>query len=142
MKYRPGFPERFGAIEHGRSHCGDFFGWYNTEHRHGGLGLLTPHDVHHGLAGARLKARDGRLRCCPAGAVPRRRAGGGCGAERGLDQQAEAGFTDRGGASVISAAGCLIHVDRFRGRILGMPSDEFLDASEVIRARVEQAFRS
>ena len=30
---------------------------YNTEHRHGGLGLLTPHDVHYGLAGQRLAAR-------------------------------------------------------------------------------------
>jgi putative transposase len=57
MKYRPGFPERFGAIEDGRAHCVDFFGWYNNEHHHGGLGLLTPHDVHHGLAGARLEAR-------------------------------------------------------------------------------------
>jgi putative transposase len=58
MKYRPDFPDRFGAIEHGRAHCRDFFGWYNDEHRHGGLGLLTPHDVHHGLGGARLAARD------------------------------------------------------------------------------------
>ncbi len=58
MKYRPDFPERFGAIEDGRAHCADFFGWYNNEHRHGGLGLLTPHDVHHDLAGARLEARD------------------------------------------------------------------------------------
>jgi putative transposase len=58
MKYRPDFPDRFGCIEHGRAHCGDFFPWYNNEHRHGGLGLLTPHDVHHGLAGARLEARD------------------------------------------------------------------------------------
>jgi putative transposase len=58
MKYRPDFPERFGAIEDGRAHCGDFFGWYNNEHRHGGLGLLTPHDVHHGLGGTRLAARD------------------------------------------------------------------------------------
>jgi putative transposase len=58
MKYRPDFPDRFGSIEHGRSHCGDFFTWYNNEHRHGGLGLLTPHDVHHGLATARLDARD------------------------------------------------------------------------------------
>ena len=57
MKYRPDFPERFGAIEDGRAYCVDFFGWYNNEHRHGGLGLLTPHDVHHGLAGARLEAR-------------------------------------------------------------------------------------
>jgi hypothetical protein len=30
---------------------------YNTEHRHGGLGLLTPHDVHYGLAEQRLAAR-------------------------------------------------------------------------------------
>jgi putative transposase len=58
MKYRPDFPDRFGAIEHGRAHCRDFFGWYNDEHRHGGLGLLTPHDVHHGLGGDRLAARD------------------------------------------------------------------------------------
>jgi putative transposase len=57
MKYRPDFPERFGSIEHGRSHCRDFFPWYNTVHRHGGLGLLTPHDVHYGLAAARLEAR-------------------------------------------------------------------------------------
>ena len=57
MKYRPDFPERFGSIEHGRAHCGDFFAWYNDEHRHGGLGLLTPHDVHHGHAAARLEAR-------------------------------------------------------------------------------------
>ncbi len=58
MKYRPDFPERFGAIEDGRAHCTDFFSWYNNEHRHGGLGLLTPHDVHHGLGGARLEARN------------------------------------------------------------------------------------
>ncbi len=56
MKYRPDFPERFGAIEDGRAHCADFFGWYNTEHRHGGLGLVTPHDIHHGFAAARLEA--------------------------------------------------------------------------------------
>jgi putative transposase len=61
MKYRPDFPDRFGCIEHGRAHCGDFFPWYNNEHRHGGLGLLTPHDVHYGLAAARLQARDAVL---------------------------------------------------------------------------------
>ena len=50
MKYRPDFPERFGSIEHARMHCVDFFRWYNDEHRHSGLGMLTPHDVHYGLA--------------------------------------------------------------------------------------------
>jgi putative transposase len=61
MKYRPDFPDRFGSIEHGRAHCRDFFGWYNNEHRHGGIGQLTPHDVHHGLASARLETRNAVL---------------------------------------------------------------------------------
>src|SRR5256712_13776555 len=39
LKYRPGFPERFGSAEHSRAHCGHFFSWYNREHRHSGLGL-------------------------------------------------------------------------------------------------------
>ena len=57
MKYRPGFPERFGSIEHARQHSQDFFPWYNTERHHVGLGLFTPHDVHHGLAEAKRKQR-------------------------------------------------------------------------------------
>jgi len=57
LKYRPGFPDRFGSLEHGRSFCGDFFPWYNTEHHHVGLGLFTPHDVHYGLAEAKREKR-------------------------------------------------------------------------------------
>ena len=57
MKYRPEFPDRFGSIEHGRSFCGDFFPWYNTEHHHVGLGLFTPHDVHYGLAAVKREQR-------------------------------------------------------------------------------------
>jgi len=57
LKYRPDFPDRFGSLEHGRSHCGDFFPWYNTEHHHVGLGLFTPHDVHYGLAEAKREQR-------------------------------------------------------------------------------------
>ena len=57
LKYRPDFPERFGSIEHARAHATDFFPWYNTEHRHSGLGLHTPHDVHFGLATAKRDAR-------------------------------------------------------------------------------------
>src|SRR6266480_4767860 len=41
LKYRPDFPERFGSIQHARGHCRAFFEWYNREHRHGGIGLLT-----------------------------------------------------------------------------------------------------
>jgi len=50
LKYRPDFPERFGSIEDSRSFCQDFFPWYNKEHRHTGIGLLTPEAMHYGLA--------------------------------------------------------------------------------------------
>jgi putative transposase len=52
LKYRPGFPARFTSIEAARAHCQDFFPWYNSEHRHGGLGLHTAADVHYGRAAA------------------------------------------------------------------------------------------
>jgi putative transposase len=57
LKYQPDFPERFDSREHSRVHCVDFFDWYNNRHHHSGLGLLTPHDVHHGLAKERLAQR-------------------------------------------------------------------------------------
>jgi putative transposase len=57
LKYRPAFPTRFGSIQDARAHCHVFFPWYNTEHRHSSLGLLTPADVHHGLADRRVAAR-------------------------------------------------------------------------------------
>ncbi|MBA3235353.1 MAG: IS3 family transposase [Chloroflexi bacterium] len=50
LKYRPGFPDRFGSIEDARVFCQGFFPWYNTEHRHSGIGLMTPAIVHAGLA--------------------------------------------------------------------------------------------
>jgi putative transposase len=48
LKYRPDFPQRFESIEHARVHCQAFFHWYNTEHRHSGIGLMTPQTVHYG----------------------------------------------------------------------------------------------
>lgn len=50
MKYRPEFPDRFDSIEHARSFCREFIDWYNTVHRHSGIGFLTPAVVHHGRA--------------------------------------------------------------------------------------------
>jgi len=57
LKYRPDFPDRFGSIQHARAHCGDFFSWYNHEHHHSALGLLTPASVHYGLAEGVLARR-------------------------------------------------------------------------------------
>jgi putative transposase len=50
FKYRPEFPDRFGSFEDARAHCGRFFTWYNDEHRHSGIGLHTPANVHYGRA--------------------------------------------------------------------------------------------
>jgi putative transposase len=59
LKYRPEFPARFDSIEHAREHCRAFFHWYNHEHRHSGIGLMTPTAVHHDTAGElhQLRAR-------------------------------------------------------------------------------------
>jgi putative transposase len=43
LKYRPDFPDRFGAYEDAETFSQRFFPWYNREHRHGALGLMTPH---------------------------------------------------------------------------------------------------
>jgi putative transposase len=61
MKYRPDFPERFASIEHARAHCQTFFAWYNTEHRHSGIGYMTPHSVHQGHAPALRVTRQATL---------------------------------------------------------------------------------
>jgi len=57
LKYHPGFPGRFGCIEDARGHCGPFFDWYNDEHRHSGIEMLTPAMLHYGRADEILAAR-------------------------------------------------------------------------------------
>jgi putative transposase len=57
MKYRPGFPEQFGSLMDARAWMREFVAWYNHEHRHSGIGLLTPAAVHEGKAPAVLAAR-------------------------------------------------------------------------------------
>lgn len=57
LKYRPDFPERFGSLEDARVFCQMFFSWYNGEHRHAGIGLMTPAAVHEGGANTIRAAR-------------------------------------------------------------------------------------
>lgn len=61
LKYRPSFPARFVSLEQARAFCLEFFGWYNQEHHHGGLALLTPSMVHHGQASSVIAARNATL---------------------------------------------------------------------------------
>ena len=58
IKYRPEFPQRFGSIEDACAFCGVFFPWYNSEHRHSGIAMLTPEMVHSGQSQPVLDRRE------------------------------------------------------------------------------------
>ena len=49
-KYQPQFPKRFGSRQDAKAFCRAFFDWYNRDHRHLGIGLMTPNQVHSGQA--------------------------------------------------------------------------------------------
>jgi putative transposase len=57
MKYQPDFPERFASEEEARAFCQQFFAWYNHEHRHSGIGFMTPAAMHSGRAPQLYEAR-------------------------------------------------------------------------------------
>lgn len=57
MKYRPEFPKRFGSFEDALAFLRTFFAWYNNEHHHEGIAMLTPSDLHHGRAEQVLEHR-------------------------------------------------------------------------------------
>jgi transposase InsO family protein len=57
LKYQPRFPKRFGCIEDAKIFCRSFFDWYNQDHHHSGIGLMTPDQVHYGQIDAVHAAR-------------------------------------------------------------------------------------
>jgi len=61
LKYQPQFPKRFGCIEDARAFCRRFFTWYNQDHHHVGIGLMTPDQVHYGQADVVHAARQNVL---------------------------------------------------------------------------------
>lgn len=69
LKYQPEFPKRFGSIEQARAFCRRFFAWYNEDHHHAGIGLMTPDQVHFGqadvLSAARQATLDAAFLCTP-----------------------------------------------------------------------------
>lgn len=50
LKYAPVFPDHFGSLADARAFCEEFFTYYNTQHRHSGIGWHTPVSVHTGTA--------------------------------------------------------------------------------------------
>jgi len=61
LKYAPTFPERFGCLADARGFLDDFVQRYNHEHRHTGIGLHSPADVHYGLAATKATERAATL---------------------------------------------------------------------------------
>lgn len=57
MKYRPDYPDFFASLPDARAWAQGFFQWYNQEHKHSALCLLTPAAVHYGQASSILRAR-------------------------------------------------------------------------------------
>jgi putative transposase len=61
LKYHPGYPDHFGSFEGALAYCREFLHWYNTGHRHSGIGYLTPQTVHLGLAPGAIERRQATL---------------------------------------------------------------------------------
>jgi putative transposase len=61
LKYRPDFPQRFGSLEDAKTFCRGFFRWYNRDHYHSGIALLTPVTVHTGRAEDVIRQRSAVL---------------------------------------------------------------------------------
>ena len=61
LKYQPQFPKRFGCKEDAKTFCRHFFNWYNNDHHHLGIGLMTPNQVHYGQADEIYAARQTTL---------------------------------------------------------------------------------
>jgi putative transposase len=75
FKYRPGFPERFGSLAEARAWVQAFMQWYNYQHYHSALGLLTPAMVHHGQA-QQVQTRRRQVLAAAYQAHPERFVGG------------------------------------------------------------------
>ena len=117
LKYHPSFPGRFGDQGQAKTFCRSFFRWYNAEHRHGGISMLTPEQVHFGerrsghcrqeIRAPRSMGRSSRTlrqRCAEAQTAPGGR----------LHQSSHPFPHHTGHCSLINPVECPIVVDRFR----------------------------
>jgi putative transposase len=75
MKYRPDYPEEFSGITQARGWTRAFVHWYNNEHHHTGLALMTPATVHYGQVESVRERRQAALDAAYA-AHPERFVGG------------------------------------------------------------------
>ncbi len=62
LKYHPSFPGQFQDQDQAKNFCRSFFRWYNAEHRHDGISMLTSEQVHFGHADQVIARRKAVLR--------------------------------------------------------------------------------
>jgi transposase InsO family protein len=58
MKYRPNYPGTFEDINAARTWVASYVPWYNQQHRHSGIALFTPAQVHSGAWAQSWQPRD------------------------------------------------------------------------------------
>ena len=124
LKYHPGFPGRFHDITAAIAFCRTFFPWYNTEHRHGGIAMLTPDDVHHNRTRSVLEQRGGPFKP-PGPVIPNARSRDpttGSPSPGRLDQPT-CDTHNRRNCSVNRYRHCLKVVDRFRAALAPSRTD-------------------
>jgi putative transposase len=61
MKYRPNYPRTFADIDTAHAWVSTYVTWYNQQHRHSGVALFTPSEIHDGSWAARWHQRDTAL---------------------------------------------------------------------------------
>lgn len=137
FKYRPAFPNRFGAIEHARSVSRDLFAWYNDAHHHSGLSYLTPADVHHGRAAATLEVRH-RTRLSAYAAHPERFVQGPPRLEIlpnavWINPPAKSTSQDAPGATIVTPADPQHREPRGPQLIIGAPSISMINSMELLQ---------
>jgi hypothetical protein len=58
MKYRPNYPGVFENIDQARAYMAWYVPWYNEQHKHSGIALFSPNEVHDGTWRERWQQRD------------------------------------------------------------------------------------
>jgi Integrase core domain len=113
LKFRPEFSDRFGSIEQAREFCRGFLGWYNQQHRHSGIALMTPAAVHRGQA-PELHAARSRVLQAAFAARPERFVRGAPDTARTTNRHVDQQARDKGDHSPNTTAKHLTRLDRLR----------------------------
>lgn len=61
MKYRPGYPRVFADLQSARDYLAEYVAWYNHQHKHSGIALFSPSQVHNGSWREAWQTRDRAL---------------------------------------------------------------------------------